>query len=416
MKKIIIVFALTVFALVSAFAIGLTARVEILTNFIEINTEDIDKSFALIAPDRAIPFDFDESKIEIKLATDFFGGMVSIAVDDLGQGKGVSTSHTQLLTNFSAWAKFGAFQIKIGDFDDRLSKNAQRSLIAKYWLGILRYNGVMNKEDIFREHIEGDRLDMFVADYALKSVKFSFMLNHMASNIVHLGGRVYANIGDVVNLTATVRYNDGGRFNTFILNGDELKPTDMRNTTVGVFAQFPNLGGLNLLVGYTADIWENKKTDATGLSSGIDLRAQIPVGIFTLATHNNLSIYKPTSNASDKYITGGTATKPTTGFVYNAPDDFGKNVMLLYNEVKALMPLSEAMGVTMALRSSYYDNPNDGRSTQTTETFYNLDILFGFIYTFSRGIRMETGLNVMHLANNQSDVMLEIPFKFSYWL
>lgn len=413
MKKSISLFVLVVFVLGSSFAVDLAARVEIATNLAAINLDDLEESKFLLSPDGKETLDFDESKVEFELETPMFGALIALAVDDLGTGKG-----TQMWTNISAWGKIGPFfKIKIGDFDDRIAKNHLRNgtLIAEYYLGILQWSENMINDELFREHIEGDRLDVLVTDFTFDPVTVSLMINHpipatatealepkpMDFKNLHFGGRIYANILGFANLTATARYIDN---------------ESLHRTTVGTFIQFPNLiAGLNLVAGFTASPWIVKEEgfDITGFDYAIDLRAQMPVGIFTLATHNNLSMYRPIGDG-EIYADKLTSAAPNTTF-----ESGDKYIMLVYNEVKGKMPLADNMEVSMAVRSHYYYNPNEDLITSgdnTTKTFYDLGFLFGFSYTFARSVTMSTGVNLMHFFNDQTDLMMEIPFKLSFWL
>lgn len=374
MKKIIIACALSVLALLPTFA-DMDVRVEVATDIVKFNTVNTD------ATDYFTSIDYDDFKVDFKLANDMFGAGAVLGVD--------ARMQNIEFASINAWGKFGTFlKIQFGDFDSRLG-GSLTGVIDEYELGILQYNTIDDGiSRIFKTLAEGNKLDNFVVDFyvaPLSPIPVTLQFMMKPTNFkekIHFGGRAYAKIFDLVNINVTAIYFD-----------NDTK----YYTTIGGFFEFPTLiANLKVIAGYTAHMWQEKNIingNTQGLDHGIDLRAQIPIelpiGNVILATHNNLSLYGDAGN--------------------------DKKYMAVSNEVKARLPIKGGMSVSLALKSHYYNNPSEVSTADIPKSFYDFSTVAGFGYTFGENATLETGIEVLSIGNDQADIIIAVPFNFTIW-
>ncbi len=374
MKKYISICAISVFALASAFA-EVDVRVEITTDIVKMDTTE---------PENADYFtsnDYDDFKVEFNLEKEKFGAKAVLTTD--------ANMENLSFENISAWGKFGDIaKIQFGDFENREGMNLT-SLIDEYELGVLQFNTVEAGDSrVFKTLAEGNRLENFVVDFyldAFSPIPATVQIMADAINFkeqIKYGGRVRTDILDFAKINVTAVYFDN----------------DVNyRTTIGTFLELPNLtADLKVLTGYTIRVWEVKDIivgDKHGLDHGIDLRAQMPIKLpfanLILATQNNFSIY---GDAGD-----------------------GKHYMALSNEVKARMPFKGGIAAIASLKSHYYNNPGEIVPETAPETFYDFGVYAGLTYNFGKDITLEAGVEVMSIANKHANVMVGVPFNFTFW-
>lgn len=358
MKKIVVMLALLAFIIGSASAADVSASVEIGTNIININTENVGNSDYFTSPN------YDDVGIELAVETDMFGAIIGIGADEK-QGISMYDSY--------AWIKLGTFaRIAIGDFSSR-NANFVTSIVDEYDLGILRYGAPGSEYPGFSSDntIEGDKLNNFVVDFYLGPVTFQFGMNPYVikpdntGGRINLGGRLAADIGTFAEVTVTTAYDNkyGGT------PGEE-------RTTIGGFVGFPDLlPDLDLMAGYTMSLrMKNNKID-----NGIDLRVEMFFGDIAVGIHNNLSLY-------------------------------GDKELVTYNEVKVGTILTDDMDVSLAIRNHYYSS--NGAIKDAT---YDVGIFLGFDYAVTDFAMISTGIDVTGIANDKADVMFGIPLTLKVW-
>lgn len=344
------------------FAIDVFANVEISTNIVKLNTSNIGNSEYFTSND------YDDVELIFGIESTLFGAYTTIGIDE--KQKKIS------MHDIYAWADLGGFlKITIGDFSSRVA-NILIDAIDEYNFGILRYGFPGSTYVGFDDDntIEGDELNNFIIDLHSGSTTLSFAMNPYINkdmpelNIkkynVHLGGRAYAAIGDFGHMAVTVVYNDIDKE----LSGSEIK---RNRTTIGAFIGSSNfLNTFGLMAGYTASVLDDS------VEHGIDIRAEVPLGAFVVATHNNLSLY-------------------------------GDKEMVLYNEVKCEALFKNDLVASLAMRSQYYNS-----NGATKDSVYDLGIYLGFDYAIADAAIISTGIDLTGIGNDTRDVIIGIPLKF----
>lgn len=366
MKKIINV--LLVFAFASfTFAADVKATVELSTDIAKLSVGDIHNA------EFFTPINYADVQLGFSVNSDMFGASLNIKVD----AATTNDSFSIKMNATDAWVKLGSlFKITIGDFKSRAT-NSLTGVVDEYELGILRWgaSGITGGNSI-----EGDMLQNFVVDFYAGSTTLSFGVYPCTSKGVaagthiletphlNLDARATSTIGDFANSTLTIRYtSDDFKLGTPVTEQENKR----ERLTIGSFVVFSSLvTNLELLAGYTASI-----VDWNELESGIDLRAEMPLGSLTLATHNNLSLYR---------------------------DKFDENEMVAYNEVKGKLSLTDVMAISLAARSEYRRND--------TSDEYDIGLNFGFNYTVSDDAKISSGLKVNNINGNANNIKITVPF------
>lgn len=248
-------------------------------------------------------------------------------------------------------------------------------------MGILRYEIFPDWQGI--TVLNSDELSNFVVDFYLGPVtlELAWLKPYLPGAVepsINYGGRVSGNIADFMDISLTAVYNN-----------TDTKISNNGTTTIGSFFTFPSLvpNTLDLLVGYTANI--RTFLGDFVFDHAIDLRAEMYFGDFTFGTHNNLSLY-------------------------------GYKKMVVYNEVKGSMFLTDTLVPSLAVASRYYA---DG--VMPENSVYSLDIYLELDYYVSNSAKISTGVYVLGIANKANygtgiegkadGIVIGIPITLEVW-
>lgn len=368
MKKIMFMLAMLALVIGCVFALDMSGGIELNTNIL-LDTGDMDKSVYFTDPK------YWDAEVNFGVQSNLFGAYLAISSDRTGTQDGITLRDTNV------WVKLGSLsKITIGDFTTSAA-NWFIDFIDVYDLGILQYKVYSAWRGI--EVLKSDELGNLVVDFYLGPVtlELSWLKPYLPSAskpTLNYGGRVFGNVAGFVDISLTAVYKDT----------DTNKP-DTENTIIGTSLGFRNLipNTLDLLVGYTANI--RTFSGDIVFDHGIDLRAAMYFGDIVFGTHNNLSLY-------------------------------GIKQMVVYNEVKSSMFLTDALATSLAVASRYYF---DGVVPENS--VYNLDIYLDFDYNIGSSAVISTGVYIFGIANKSNyetgidgkakGIVIGIPIGIQVW-
>ncbi|MFI3257718.1 MAG: hypothetical protein R3Y36_05415 [Spirochaetales bacterium] len=287
-----------------------------------------------------------------------YGANLAISADRTGELENISFRDTY------AWVRLGSLaKIMIGDFSIN-SANALTDVIDVYDVGILKYAIYSSWQGI--EVLPGDALENFLVDFYIGPVTLQLsMLDSLdlaiSQPFLHVGTSVSSAVNELIDVSFTAVYQD-----------TDVQEANFDAVRLGSFINFNKIfGNVYALVGYTTNMRPFSNTFA--FDHGIDLRVLLPLSLFNISSHNNISLY-------------------------------GYQEMVLYNEVKASKLFLDKLDTSLSLQSIYYSN-----GETPGDNVYDFNVLVDIDYAIAPKATLGTGLYIYTKIMPTKSFLIGIP-------